>query len=82
MGQGSSSVQVHVQLDSPSCYEGDVMTGNVYLHAKDTTNIKELHIKVRRGGPHTQRAGMRIDASILRRMAENPVRQMRPYMMA
>lgn len=47
MGQSESKTQVHVHIDKPYYYAGDVVTGFVVLHAGSVLDFKSINIKVR-----------------------------------
>ncbi|WIA35279.1 hypothetical protein OEZ86_003738 [Tetradesmus obliquus] len=46
MGQSESKTQVHVHIDKPYYYAGDVVTGFVALHAGSVLDFKSINIKV------------------------------------
>jgi hypothetical protein len=46
MGQTGSKTQVHVHIDKPYYYAGDIVTGFVVLHAETAMTFNSINIKV------------------------------------
>jgi hypothetical protein len=47
MGQSfSSGNSIHLQLDQPFYYNGDHVTGKLYVNVVSTVSINKLHFKV------------------------------------
>jgi hypothetical protein len=46
MGQGGSKTQVHVHIDKPFYYAGDIVTGFVVLHAETAMTFNSINLKV------------------------------------
>jgi hypothetical protein len=46
MGQTGSKTQVHVHIDKPFYYAGDIVTGFVVLHTETAMSFNSINIKV------------------------------------